>query len=358
MALREVYEKCENFYEKARRHPKFWIGFGILLAVILLIWLPPWRVSHFEINNATIEADLENQYRATIAQILGGVAIGITLYYTWRRITIADNNLKVSQDNLKVSQEGQITERFTRAIDQLGNEKLEIRLGGIYALERIANESEKDYWPIMEILTAYVRKNSPVKTDSPKLDTKVNPDIQAILTTIGRSQIPSGMEPKRLNLQETYLQKADFREANLQWVNLSFAHLENANFVNTNLKGAYLEGTHLENTLLLGANLEEADLKGAHLKKADLKRANLNKTDLSKADLGEANLCVANLEGADFKMANLQGADFRGAILKGAKNLTIDQLSTVRILYLANLDKDLEIPLKEKYPALFEEPDE
>ena len=71
--------------------------------------------------------------------------------------------------NLKIAQEGQITERFTRAvdqlgaIDQLGNPAIEIRLGGIYALERIANESEKDYWPIMEILTAYVRKNSPVE---------------------------------------------------------------------------------------------------------------------------------------------------------------------------------------------------
>ena len=40
---------------------------------------------------------------------------------------------------------------------------MEIRLGGIYALERISNESEKDYWPIMEILTAYVRKNSSVE---------------------------------------------------------------------------------------------------------------------------------------------------------------------------------------------------
>jgi hypothetical protein len=35
------------------------------------------------------------------------------------------------------------------------------RVGGIYGLERIARESEEDYWPITEILTAYVRKNAP-----------------------------------------------------------------------------------------------------------------------------------------------------------------------------------------------------
>jgi hypothetical protein len=56
---------------------------------------------------------------------------------------------------------------FTRAIDQLGavdkdgNPVIEIRLGAIYALERIAYESDQDYWAIIEILTSYVRKNSP-----------------------------------------------------------------------------------------------------------------------------------------------------------------------------------------------------
>ncbi|HZY25115.1 MAG TPA: hypothetical protein VFE71_04765, partial [Bacteroidales bacterium] len=146
--------------EKAKRKPQILIGLVILLAAISLIWLPYWRVSQFGINNATENATLENQYRATLAQMLGGVAIGIGIYYTWRRVIIAENSLKhahetlvanqkIAQDNLKVAQEGQITERFTRAIDQLGNEKMEIRLGGAYALERISKESDEDYWPIM-----------------------------------------------------------------------------------------------------------------------------------------------------------------------------------------------------------------
>lgn len=99
----------------------------------------------------------ENQDHTTttLAQIFGGVAIEIGLYYTWRRITIAE-------DELKISKEDQITERFTIAVDQLGNLAIEIRLGGIYALERIESESEKDYWPIMDILTAYIRKNASI----------------------------------------------------------------------------------------------------------------------------------------------------------------------------------------------------
>jgi hypothetical protein len=69
--------------------------------------------------------------------------------------------------SLDIASEGQITDRYTKAIEQLGavdqagKNKLEVRLGGIYALERIAKESEKDHWPIMEVLTAYVHKNAP-----------------------------------------------------------------------------------------------------------------------------------------------------------------------------------------------------
>lgn len=90
----------------------------------------------------------------TLAQLLGGTALLSGLYFTWR--------------TLQVNREGQITERFTRAIDQLGNmdnsgnPRLEIRLGGIYALERIDKESpERAYHgTVMEVLTAYVRGNA------------------------------------------------------------------------------------------------------------------------------------------------------------------------------------------------------
>jgi hypothetical protein len=54
--------------------------------------------------------------------------------------------------------------------------------------------------------------------------------------------------------------------------------------------------------------------------------------------------------------ANLEWANLKGTDIQGTKNLTIDQLSKVKTLYKAKLDKELEVQLKEKYPALFEEP--
>jgi hypothetical protein len=261
-----------------------------VVSFFALLFLPQWRVAHFGINDPVEIADLENKYRATIAQIIGGFAIIIGLYNTWQRLTIAENNLKVSQDNLKVVQEGQITERFTRAIDQLGNKKMEIRLGGIYALERISTESKKDYWPIMEILTAYVRKNSNSKTiefeiykcqsgrrsgiieyEISKAKEDISLDIQAILIVIGRRENPSNNEePNHLNLQATFLQGVQ---------------LEKAHFDKADLYKAHLECAHLE-----GANLKRANLLCAHLDKADLRYAHLEWAKLYNADLRGANL--------------------------------------------------------------------
>ena len=109
---------------------------------------------------------------------------------------------------MRVAQEGHITERFTRAVEQLGSERLEIRLGGIYALERLAKDSPQDHWTIMEVLTAFIRENAPwpLQAEGPpppspegqeaaaaaaKPTTKSKPrtDIQAALTIIGRRRL-------------------------------------------------------------------------------------------------------------------------------------------------------------------------
>ena len=53
-----------------------------------------------------------------------------------------------------------MTDRFTKAIEQLGSDKLDVRIGGIYALERIARDSAKDHPTVMEVLTAFIREHS------------------------------------------------------------------------------------------------------------------------------------------------------------------------------------------------------
>jgi uncharacterized protein YjbI with pentapeptide repeats len=380
MALRKkasIYENLKQdmiqLCQKVKEYPL--ISLLFVIAVGLLIVLPYLQVSLSGIENVTEKSKQENQARATLAQIFGGSALGIGLYYTWRRINIAE-------EGLRVAQESQITERFTRAVDQLGNEKIEIKIGGIYALERISTESEKYYWLIIELLTAYVRENSPAKQETTKVNATVKGDIQAILTVIGkRKHSYRTGEIKHLNLSKTNLKatnlsraklsganltRADLSRADLSWANLTKADLSWATLNGTNLSKAILPGALLPGTILPGAIFIRANLSGAKFSAADLSRADLSLTNLSTANLSGADLSFANLSGANLTLAILSDADLSDADLlnanlsranlKRTQNLTIDQLSKVKTLYDAILDEELEKSLKGIHPTLFEKP--
>jgi hypothetical protein len=252
---------------------------------ILILWMfPKWQVAGATLTDKE-RLELIDKTRGTLAQILAGAGIAIGLYFTWRRVAAAERTVQVEE-------EGQITERFTRVIDQLGatdeqgNKRLEIRFGGIYALERIARDSEKDHWPIMEVLTAYVREqarwqeSSPQQQDQPQDSAALSsenatqqqdpqarpaPDIQAILTVIGRRPRWYGEgEDQLLDLSNTDLRGADLYRAHLERANLYHTHLEGANPYRAHLEGVDLSGAHLERATPVGAHLEGADLSGAH----------------------------------------------------------------------------------------------
>ena len=188
----------------------------------------------------------ENDVRTTLLQGVAGLLLLVGAIATFRQ--------------LRVSREGQITERFTKAIDQLGAKSLEVRLGAIYALERIARDSERDHWPIMEVLTAYVRQHSAWMPQEDQFKPPA-PDIRAILTVLGRRARRG--EDQQLDLRETDLRGAELWNAHLERAHLSNAHLEFAHLSNAHLEGAVLWGAHLEGAELWGAHLEGADLSGA-----------------------------------------------------------------------------------------------
>ena len=257
-----------------------------------------------------------------LAQILGGAALLAGLYFTWR--------------TLQVNREGQITDRFTRAIDQLGatgdegNKRLEIRLGGIYALGRIARDSpERDYSTVMEVLTANIRENvhksaeQNVSATPQKAVLKLPADIQAILDVIGHREED--------RVPNDYGKLLDLRGVNLQ---------------GAKLRGAYLGGIDLRGAKLKGATtwLKEADLRGADLRGADLGGANLMRANLQGTTLWGAHLERASLEGASLEGAHLEGAKLRGADLRGTIGLTQKQLDMTVGDELTRLPDYLEAP--------------
>jgi len=169
------------------------LGVLVLFAVVvtLLLVFLNWYVA------PTKPSDKKDLVLA-LAQILAGTALLSGLYFTWR--------------TLQVNRDQQVTERFTRAIDQLGatdnegkNKKLEIRLGGIYALERIAwdslameNSPGRDYGTVMEVLTAYVRENTRQAPRTSNVSSEeASPSNEASAEADEEAKQPAPPEPRR-----------------------------------------------------------------------------------------------------------------------------------------------------------------
>jgi hypothetical protein len=168
---------------------------GGLISLPILLWLPEWMVNQYRGGALTRDQYTKavDDYRKTVAQIVAGVGGLYGLHLVWRRTRVAEHN--------------RITDLFTKAIEQLGKVEdgepnIEVRLGGIYALERLAFDSPRDHWTIMEVLSAYIRRNAPWPIERqarvPKTEQRKQPaeqaadslstDIQAILTVIGRRE--------------------------------------------------------------------------------------------------------------------------------------------------------------------------
>ncbi|MGI3166388.1 pentapeptide repeat-containing protein [Pseudooceanicola sp. 200-1SW] len=258
------------------------------------------------------------------------------------RIEWEDNSLSLASDEHLASKgDWQV---FSRS-----EPNLEVRIGAILSLERIAQDSARDHIQIMEILCAYIRENignrpiPPLPEDqtpdgwrawgkaertAPRLD------IDMALKVIkrrgaGRKAAEAAQEPAfqlglerlagtGLDLRGRALEKAVLRGAELQGADLGFAQLQGAD-----LRRAKLQGAHLGDAELKGADLRDAELQGAHLGGAKLQGAHLGGAELQGADLGGAKLQGAHLgdaklQGAHLWDAKLQGAHLGGAELQGA----------------------------------------
>lgn len=156
----------------------------------------------------------------------------------------------------------------------------------------------------------------------------------------------------KVDLNGADLRKADLSEANLREAQLKGADLRGANLIQSDLRGADLEEAVLEWADLREANLEKSNLKG-YLHKADLRGVNLREADLRAADLKEA-----DLRGTDLTDTNLEKADLQGAYLWKAQGLTLQQLSGVKTLRNAKLDRELMLRVEETCPHLLEKPTE
>ena len=240
--------------------------------------------------------------------VIGGV-IAILLAM-WRS--------KVAERQAAISQQGLSNERYQKGAEMLGNAALSVRLGGIYALQRLAEEQpDKYHLLVMNLLCAFARVPTSdggnkvrfqIQDGQEEENTPVRPDVQEAMQAIGlRSALGISLERA----------EKDF-------------HLY--------LREAVLRGVQLREANLAKAWLTKADLSGAILPYADLSCARLRRVSLAGARLRYANLSNAWLWGADLSGAILQHANLSGADMCGRNARSSRYREPVRGLTQAQLD--------------------
>lgn len=303
-------------------------GLAVLGTVFVL--LPGVVVDH-DLAGASVAAQdrlkAVNDVRTTLLQVLGGLVVLFGAYATWRQ-------LRVSQDGLRATQEGYVTDRFSRAVDQLGSDKLDVRIGGLHALWRIAEQSARDREAIISIQAAYLRTHlpwPPAGPESPPADVPINDvapletraaDAQVALTALG--VLCQHREQSWVNLSITDLRRADcdglwFPEVNFDRACLEAAGLYRANLTQASLVSVNLRHADLATAILRRARCVLADLRGAKLVETDLRDADFTEADLREANLRKAVAHGAVFPRADLRMADLRGTDLSTANLVGAR---------------------------------------
>lgn len=274
-----------------------------------------------------------------LGSILSVIVLAVGLF-----ITNAANRAQqeANREQQRLTAQGQITDRFTASIEQLGQpgaEKVDVRLGAIHALRRIMRDSAADRSAVVEILSAFVRVHSvggaariPARSDKAAGATSVEGtlalppvDIQAALAALGDSDSIGG----RPDLTRVDLSRTDLRGMDLAGMDLSLANLEGTNLSDADLTDADLTGANLTNVELIGTELRGANLSGADLQHAQVDRVELDHATLVGASLVDASLRFAvltdvDLSSTDLTDADLAGADLTNADLFGAEMLGVD----------------------------------
>ncbi|MEV4940624.1 hypothetical protein [Streptomyces zaomyceticus] len=146
-----------------------------------------------------------------VAVSLPGLAALAALLFTWVQVGQASKELQISE-------QGQITNRFNAAIGNVGSGSMDVCLGGIYALQRIMQDSVRDHGTIVSVRAAYVRQHAPVAGEGarPRQTGLAEPappaDVQAVMTVLA-DRLPSRDAGPALELQSTDLRGLKFRIA-------------------------------------------------------------------------------------------------------------------------------------------------
>jgi hypothetical protein len=244
----------------ASRVLKALVAFGLAAATLVaaMYWVPLLLTRSPMPDRAQDVLAAQNAVRAVSVAALVALGTGATTIIAWR--TYALNRL------------GQATDRYGKAVVQLGSDIPSVRLGGVYALESLANDSTGDHTAVREVLSAFVRSHAAEGTRAIGLlplaaaderAKRAPQDLEAAVRVI--SHMPRRDDDRLLdlracNLSYVELPGAVLNEARLHLSDLLWVKMPNAQMHSVGLNVADLRSAVFDGSVMTGARIDGAPL--------------------------------------------------------------------------------------------------
>jgi hypothetical protein len=135
-----------------------WAVVIVLVGVGVAVWLLlAYTGGDAEANRVQLDAI---RTAGTIVVGTGGAAA----------LLLAARRQRSTEIALRQTDREQVTDLYAKAVEQLGSDKAPVRLGGLYALERLAQDNPNQRQTIVNVLCAYLRMPYTLPVDLPPDD--------------------------------------------------------------------------------------------------------------------------------------------------------------------------------------------
>jgi hypothetical protein len=288
---------------------------GIFLAIT---WFLPVRwTKRFHIGEAEKQAEVEDSYRRTLAQILGGAAIVLGFAWTW----IKDH------DTIELTRIQTSNQQFGEAATLISGKSVDGRAAAIYSLGNLMQTRPEYITPVINILKSVIKTHQPKDSADGDPKAKISDDVAAAIYVLGRIP-PSG---PRIDMSHLYLVGGNFKgSTGFRGALFYSAALYATDFGGVSLTDAIFDGAQMadyqsvgskqwsdqlaadwttwkqweqvqyvalfNDAVLARARFKGMSVAGAIFQRADLTGTKFEDTDLSRADFRDAK----NLEMAIF----------------------------------------------------------